>query len=360
MSKYYLGVMCGTSLDSIDISIVKTMGDKFKVFGFSEYVLNQKTKDAINSLKSSNPKKVKNAAFNNRFTNLIIEHIKDVMKKYHLKKNEISGIGYAGITLCHRPDLKKSLYLGDPKMLSAVLSIPVVADFRQTDINVGGQGAPLTGLFHKHLNQSINRDLIYLNLGGFANITIPDGKKIISYDVGPANYLIDGWCRERFDIEFDLSGRLASKGEINFNVLKLMLKDKYFDKKPPKSTGFELFNMNWIKQFLKKKSHISDIDILATLTYLTVITVSNDLNKYKNKPRSIFFYGGGAFNKLMVQGITDLTKLRKVKSLRYGINEKNFEATAFSWLALMRINGVKFAKSSITGSKKSYYLGNIY
>ena len=245
-------------------------------------------------------------------------------------------------------------------MLSAVLSIPVVADFRQTDINVGGQGAPLTGLFHKHLNQSINRDLIYLNLGGFANITIPNGKKIISYDVGPANYLIDGWCRERFDIEFDLSGRLASKGEINFNVLKLMLKDKYFDKKPPKSTGFELFNMNWIKQFLKKKSHISDIDILATLTYLTVITVSNDLNKYKNKPRSIFFYGGGAFNKLMVQGITDLTKLRKVKSLRYGINEKNFEATAFSWLALMRINGVKFAKSSITGSKKSYYLGNIY
>tara|TARA_Y100000389_G_scaffold200082_1_gene239787 strand:- start:3840 stop:4850 length:1011 start_codon:yes stop_codon:yes gene_type:complete len=336
------------------------MGDKFKVFGFSEYVLNQKIKDVINSLKSSNPKKVKNAAFNNRFTNLIIEHIKDVMKKYHLKKNEISGIGYAGITLCHRPDLKKSLYLGDPKMLSAVLSIPVVADFRQTDINVGGQGAPLTGLFHKHLNQSINRDLIYLNLGGFANITIPNGKKIISYDVGPANYLIDGWCRERFDIEFDLSGRLASKGEINFNVLKLMLKDKYFDKKPPKSTGFELFNMNWIKQFLKKKSHISDIDILATLTYLTVITVSNDLNKYKNKPRSIFFYGGGAFNKLMVQGITDLTKLRKVKSLRYGINEKNFEATAFSWLALMRINGVKFAKSSITGSKKSYYLGNIY
>ena len=83
-------------------------------------------------------------------------------------------------------------------------------------------------------------------------------------------------------------------------------------------------------------------------------------NKYKNKPSSIFFYGGGAFNKLMVQGIIDLTKLRKVKSMRYGIHEKNFEATAFSWLALMRLNGVKFAKSSITGSKKSYYLGNIY
>ena len=360
MSKYYLGVMCGTSLDSIDISIVKSMGEKFKVFGFSEYILNQKIKDTINSLKSSNPKKVKDAEFNTRFTNLIIKHIKDVIKKYDLKKNEIAGIGYAGITLCHRPDLKKSLYLGDPKLLSSVLSIPVVADFRQTDINVGGQGAPLTGLFHKYLNQLINTELIYLNLGGFANITIPNGKKIISYDVGPANYLVDEWCRERFDIEFDLSGRLASKGKVDFDVLKLMLKDKYFSKKPPKSTGFELFNMNWIQKFLKKMSYSKDIDILATLTYLTVITVSNDINKYKNKPSSIFFYGGGAFNKLMVQGIIDLTKLRKVKSMRYGIHEKNFEATAFSWLALMRLNDVKFAKSSITGSKKSYYLGNIY
>ena len=100
--------------------------------------------------------------------------------------------------------------------------------------------------------------------------------------------------------------------------------------------------------------------ILATLTYLTVITVSNDSNKYRSKPNSIFFYGGGAFNKLIVQGIIDLTKLKKVKSLRYGINEKNLEATAFAWLASMRINKIKFPKSEITGANKSYYLGNIY
>ena len=79
-----------------------------------------------------------------------------------------------------------------------------------------------------------------------------------------------------------------------------------------------------------------------------------------SKPNSIFFYGGGAFNKLIVQGIIDLTKLKKVKSLRYGINEKNLEATAFAWLALMRINKIKFPKSEITGANKSYYLGNIY
>ncbi|MDC0089144.1 anhydro-N-acetylmuramic acid kinase [Gammaproteobacteria bacterium] len=360
MSKYYLGVMCGTSLDSIDISIINAVGKKFKVFGFKEYQLSQKFKDEINSLKSSNPKNIEVNNFNIKITTLIISQVKNILKKYKLAKRDISAIGYAGITLDHRPDLKKSLYLGNPEMLSSMLSIPVISDFRQTDIDAGGQGAPLTGLFHKHLNTIINKDLIYLNLGGFANVSIPNKLKLMSYDVGPANYLIDIWCREKFDIEFDLNGRLASMGEIDSELLKLMLKDKYFTKKPPKSTGFELFNINWIKKHLKKSSFSRDINILATLTYLTVITVSNEINKYTNKPSSIFFYGGGAFNKLIVQGIIDLTKLKKVKSLRYGIDEKNLEATAFAWLASIRMNKIKFPKSEITGTSKSYYLGNIY
>jgi anhydro-N-acetylmuramic acid kinase len=360
MSKYYLGVMCGTSLDSIDISIINAVGKKFKVFGFKEYQLSQKFKDEINSLKSSKPKNIEVNNFNIKITTLIISHIKNILKKYKLNKSDISAIGYAGITLDHRPDLKKSLYLGDPEILATLLSIPVISDFRQTDIDAGGQGAPLTGLFHKYLNTITNKNLIYLNLGGFANVSIPNKSKLISYDTGPANYLIDAWCREKFDIEFDLNGRLASMGEIDSEVLKLMLKDKYFIKKPPKSTGFELFNLSWIRKYLKKNSFYRDINILSTLTYLTVITVSNDINKYKDKPNSIFFYGGGAFNKLIVQGIIDLTKLKKVKSLRYGIDEKNLEATAFAWLASMRINGIKFPKSEITGSSKSYYLGNIY
>ena len=360
MSKYYLGVMCGTSLDSIDISIISATGKKFKVFGFREYPLSQKFKDKINDLKSAKPKNIEVNNVNIEITNLIISQIKNILAKHKLDKSNISAIGYSGITLCHRPDLKKSLYLGDPQMLSSMLSIPVISDFRQTDIDAGGQGAPLTGLFHKHLNTINNKDIIYLNLGGFANVSIPNKSKLMSYDTGPANYLIDTWCREKFDIEFDLNGRLASMGEIDPELLKLMLKDKYFTKKPPKSTGFELFNMSWIKKYLKKNLFSRDIDILATLTYLTVITVSNDINKYKNRPDAIFFYGGGAFNKLIVQGIIDLTKLNKVKSLRYGIDEKNLEATAFAWLASMRINRVKFPKSEITGTSKSYYLGNIY
>jgi len=226
MSKYYLGIMCGTSLDSIDISIINATGKKFKVFGFREYPLSQKFKDKINDLKSAKPKSIEVNNFNIEITNLIISQIKNILAKHKLNKSNISAIGYSGITLYHRPDLKKSLYLGDPQMLSLVLSIPVISDFRQTDIDAGGQGAPLTGLFHKYLNTITNKNLIYLNLGGFANVSIPNGSKLMSYDTGPANYLIDAWCRERFDIEFDLNGRLASMGEIDHEVLKLMLSIK--------------------------------------------------------------------------------------------------------------------------------------
>ena len=124
MSKYYLGIMCGTSLDSIDISIINAAGKKFKVFGFQEYQLSQKFKNKINGLKSSKPTTTAVNNFNAEITTLIIGQVKNILKKYRLDKSDISAIGYAGITLDHRPDLKKSLYLGNPNIVcSWVVSI---------------------------------------------------------------------------------------------------------------------------------------------------------------------------------------------------------------------------------------------
>ena len=166
------------------------------------------------------------------------------------------------------------------------LKIRVIADFRQTDIDAGGQGAPLTGIFHKYLNKITKKNLTYLNLGGFANITVSDKNKVISYDTGPANYLMDLWCNKKFDMEYDLDGKLASMGNVNTDLLKSMLSEKYFKKKYPKSTGFELFNDDWIEKHLSRISKLSDVDVLSTLAYLTIITVSNELRNFKNKNRT--------------------------------------------------------------------------
>jgi len=99
---------------------------------------------------------------------------------------------------------------------------------------------------------------------------------------------------------------------------------------------------------------------LSTLTYLTILTVSDEIKKYNIKSGSIFIYGGGAFNKLLVNGILDISNKKNLKLLKYGIDEKNLEATAFAWFAFARNNQVEFKKSNITGAKRTYFLGNIY
>ena len=360
MSKYYIGIMCGTSLDSIDISIVSITPKRIKVKGFDEYKLDNKFKTEINLVKQSNNSGVNLEKINRNLTNLIIKQVNHSLDKHELTSEDISAIGFPGITLKHRPDLKISDYIGDPSLLSQKLEILVISDFRQTDINAGGQGAPLAGLFHNYLNSLMKKNLTYLNLGGFANISVLHNKQIISYDTGPANYLIDLWCNKKFDMEYDLDGQLASIGNVNTDLLKMMLNEKYFRKKYPKSTGFEVFNETWIYDHLKKLSTISDIDVLSTLTYLTIITVSRELKNFNNKSTELFIYGGGAFNKLLVNGIIDLTGIKKSNALKNIVDEKNLESTAFAWLAYMRQKEILVNNRNPSKSKKGYLLGNIY
>ena len=360
MSKYYIGIMSGTSLDSIDISIALITGKRISVKFFDEYKLDPVLKDMINDVKknshsSNNLKKVDSSV-----TLLMIKLINQSILKHKLNIKDINAIGFAGITLNHRPDLKTSTFLGDPILLSKKLKIAVISDFRQTDIDAGGQGAPLAGLFHNYLNRIIKKNISYLNLGGFANITVTHQDRTISYDTGPANYLIDLWCDKYFDMEYDIDGRLASMGNINVDLLKSMLKEKYFKKKYPKSTGFELFNESWVCEHLKKVPKINDLDVLATLTYLTVISVSNELKKFKHNKCKLFIYGGGSFNKILTNGILDLSGIKQTQDLNNIVNEKNLEATAFAWLAYMRQQEMEVTNMNSAKSKKSYLLGNIY
>ena len=357
MSEYYLGIMCGTSLDSIDVSIVKMENSRLKVMGFEEYKINDNLKKKINKQKKLNKA---NKKLDYEVSAIISSYIKKILKKYTIKLNQVMGIGFPGITLNHNPKNKTSTYIGAPKEISNLTSIPVVSDFRQTNIKAGGQGAPLTGFFHQYINKQSKKNTSFVNLGGFANITIKSMGKVFSYDTGPANYLIDSWCREKFNISYDKGGKLAQKGEIHLGFLKSMLQDKFFKKKPPKSTGFESFNYNWILKHLKKFNNIKKLDVLATLTYLTISTISCELNKDRGRSKMVYLYGGGAKNLTITDGIKSLTRHKQLKSLGYGITKKNFESVAFAWFTIQRINNKKFQKSKITGVIKSHYLGNIY
>ncbi len=357
MSEYYLGTMCGTSLDSFDVSILKTSKTNFKVIGFQSFRIGDALKK---KLRNQIQKKTINSKLDHELSEYISKCIKKIIASYEIKKRDIGAIGYCGITLYHDPARKKSIFMGNPKAIKELTGIDVVSNFRKSDIDSGGQGAPLTGYFQKYLTKLFKRKLVFLNLGGFANIMIWKKNQPISYDTGPANYLIDTWCRTKFKKPFDRSGNLARKGEINHKLLTFMMRDHYFKIKPPKSTGFERFNLKWIEKHTKKITNTKDIDVLTTLTYLTISSVSIELNKSSGKNSLIYIYGGGVKNKTLTEGILDQVNMSRLEKLSNGLNEDNFESSCFAWLAFSRINRNIFIKSKITGRVKNSVLGDIY
>ena len=358
MSEYYIGIMCGTSLDSLDISLVRFKNRNLLVKSFHTYLFTTSLKRKI--IKSKDLKKV-SISTQNDISKFISECIVKTIRKNKLSQSDIHGIGYPGITLNHDPKRKTSTYMGDPNIIKSSLNIPLVADFRQCDIKSGGEGAPLTGYFHGFLNKKLSKKISFLNLGGFANISIHKAGKVISYDTGPANYLIDNWCKRKFQKDFDKNGNLAKKGAIDYQLLKRMTSDSFFKKNHPKSTGFEKFNIKWLERQVRLTGYkISNRDILTTLTYFTITTVAQELNKDSLREKKIYIYGGGVNNQMIIDGILSSIKHRRVNKMNFGITEKNLEATAFAWLTYKRIKGQKIFSSTITGKRSPNLLGNIY
>lgn len=358
MSEYYIGIMCGTSLDSLDVSLVRFESRDLSVKSFDTYLFNASLKRKI--IRSKDLKKV-SLSTQNEISKFISECVIKTIKRNKLHQSDIHGIGYPGITLNHDPKKKTSTYMGNPYTIRSSLDIPLVADFRQCDIESGGQGAPLTGYFHEFLIKKLNKKVSFLNLGGFANISIHKAGKIISYDTGPANYLIDNWCKKKFQKDFDRNGNLAKKGKIDYHLLNRMTSDSFFKKSHPKSTGFERFNIEWLEKHVKLTGYkITNEDVLTTLTYLTITTVAQELNKDNSVEKKLFIYGGGVNNQTIVDGVLSSIKHRRVKKMNFGISEKNLEATAFAWLSYKRIKGQKISSSMITGKKLPSLLGNIY
>ena len=280
--------MCGTSLDSFDISVASFHNGKLKVLGFKSFKLEEGLKKEIQKCKTYPQNHKAHKKTNKTLSIKVISSIKKTLSEYKIDKSDVAGIGFPGITLEHKPKNKKSTYLGDPSMIAAETSIAVIADFRQSDIDAGGQGAPLTAFFHNFLNQKRKDFITFINLGGFANITLKSGKKIMAFDTGTANYLMDLWCRKKFNKDFDSGGKLALKGNVQPKLLQQLLNNKYFKLKPPKSTGFEDFNWDWLKGHLLKFKNINRFDVLSTLAYFTIITIINEINKYK--PKSKYLY----------------------------------------------------------------------
>ena len=357
MPEYYIGIMCGTSLDSLDFSLCCFEKVK-KIKTFKSYRINSKLKDKINLCKTKPNNYSLFCSTDKEVTNFIMDCLAKFIIFSKIKK--IKAIGYPGITLVHKPNKCLSKTLGNPKVIAKEFGIKVIGDFRLSDMKAGGQGAPLAPYFHEYISIKGKPFVNILNLGGFANWTFKSDNKLIAYDTGPANYLIDLISNKYFKMPYDKNGQFARKGKVNNDALLAMLSDKYFDQEIPKSTGFEKFNLKWFKKFQDKFKLTNKNTMISTVTQLTIISISDAINSSHLDSPYIYFAGGGSKNTYIKKEILKRTGLIEKKSIPGSFDYKNLESSAFAWLAMIRNQGRLISKGYLTGANFSRKLGIIY
>ena len=359
-SKILIGTMSGTSLDGIDIALTKIHKNKISVLDFLHVNYPSRLKENI--LKLHFPEKnelEKSFLLSNELAILTGKGINRLLLKNNLSAKHIKGVGYHGQTIRHRPDKGYSSQIGNADLLSEITNLTVVSNFRNRDIAAKGQGAPLVPAFHKALFFSKLKNRVILNIGGISNITyLPKNGPIIGFDCGPGNILMDHWIKLNRNLNFDKNGNWAKKGQVIDGLLKYFLKDKFFNKLPPKSSGRDLFNLDWIKKGIKK--NYSPEDIQRTLIELTATSIIDSIKKNCSGTNEIYLCGGGAKNVYLIEILKTKTNLSIKTTGDLNLPEQQVEAVAFAWLANQTLDK-KFNNSpDVTGAKGFRVLGSIH
>lgn len=366
-----LGLMSGTSADGLDIAICDVQGKNNIVFlaGYSfPYPdnLHREISELQVSITAKNVASVQIQALDNRIASFAAQACKDVIKRSTISQSDIQAIANHGQTILHQPSADKpfSLQIGNAKDIANALNITVISDFRTTDIETGGQGAPLIPAFHQAVFQQYAPCNI-VNIGGIANITSLDSdpNKILGFDIGPGNTLLDQWNKQHKKTTFDKNGDWARSGNCNNTLLNELLNEPYFSEPHPKSTGQDLFNLAWLNQKIKTLPNYQTInakDIQRTLSELTASSISNAIQSLNQETRPLYLCGGGVHNTHLVKQIkASLPKAQVSNTQDIGIHPDWVEAMGFAWLGYCRLNQINSNIPKVTGATRSVSLGTI-
>jgi anhydro-N-acetylmuramic acid kinase len=289
-----------------------------------------------------------------------------LLDKAGIQAREVTAIGSHGQTVWHHParDKPESIQLGNPQRIADLTGIQTVGHFRQADLNMGGQGAPLAPLLHAALMKPEDGIRAILNLGGIANISLLNATgTAVGYDTGPGNCLLDAWIRKHKSCDYDESGQWAAGGEVDPHLLELLLSDAYFSLRPPKSTGVEYFNLHWLQERLDERKPdqlaASFRDIQATLSELTAQSIATAVKK--TTANELLICGGGTRNNDLLRRIRRLLPNIRVDTTAIcGIDPDWMEGILFAWLARERLAGRPQDTRCITGAREPVLLGTVF
>jgi anhydro-N-acetylmuramic acid kinase len=346
-----LGLMSGTSLDGIDVALVRSDGEALvqrgpaRTYGYGsdqQDLLKNAIADAvILADRSARPGRLAEAE--RALTEWHVQAVESFCREAGLTASEIDVIGFHGQTVIHRPELRLTVQLGDGPLLARRTGCRVVFDMRAADVAAGGQGAPLVPAYHRALAASLpKRPVAFLNIGGVANVTwIGADGGLLAFDTGPGNALLNDWCLKRIGEPFDEGGRLAASGQVDRAALAQLLGHCYFEDRPPKSLDRNSFAGISL-------DHLSDADGAATLLAFTRASVLQARDWFPEEPRLWVVCGGGRRNVALMDGFPGRGTLF-LTAEEAGFDGDSMEAEAWAYLAVRSLKGLPLTFPRTTG-----------
>lgn len=360
-SELFIGLMSGTSLDGVDAVILELSSQQNQILqtGFEPYPLAQR--DRLLALHHPSDDELHLTALaGNELAALYAKAVNDVLAKAGIDRQRISAIGCHGQTIRHRPEAGYTLQIGNAALLAELTGITVVSDFRSRDIAAGGQGAPLVPAFHQAVFGTTGLNRVILNIGGIANVTaLPAEGRVRGFDTGPGNLLMDAWASHHLGERYDAGGTWASSGQLIEPLLASLLAEPFFDLPPPKSTGRDLFNLQWLTSRLDQDYAAANVQ--RTLLELSMRSIAQAIRRFCGAADEVYVCGGGAHNTALLQGLRDQLPDSAIHLTdRLGIAADWVEAAAFAWLAHRALQRAPGNLPEVTGAKGERILGAVY
>lgn len=356
--------MSGTSLDGIDAGLVDINENQVRLIAFHYQAFQDDIREKIQRI--SQPGQLilleNYGRLDTQLGCLLAEAALVLLDKAKIPASAIKAIGSHGQTVYHAPEGKHgfSLQIGDPNRIAEITGITTISDFRRRDIAVGGQGAPLVPAFHQAVFADSNNTTSIINIGGIANISILRGTQILGFDTGPGNTLMDYWCQQNLNKNFDTNGDWGNSGCVNSELLSTLLNDAYFLQLPPKSTGKEYFSPAWLNSKITCYPNCRPEDVQATLCRLTADTIAKAILEHAADSKQILLCGGGIHNRQLISMLSHSLPMPLLSTADFGIDPDHVEAIAFAWLARQTLNNLPGNLCSVTGAKTPVILGGIY
>ena len=385
------GIMSGTSADGIDVALVRIREPfsgkgrrkaaspvrvRCQLLGHAHFAYPKAVRRTVLAAMNAQRANVADLArLNFLLAELYADAVRATQRKFLIRADLI---GCHGQTLYHQGEAKPFLgrrvavtwQSGEGAVLAARVGVPVVSDFRPADMAAGGKGAPLVPFLDYLLYRDEKIGRIVQNIGGIANLTAilagASPAKVIAFDTGPGNMVIDAVTEQLFGKAYDRDGQIAASGTIVEKVLVSVLRGRFFQRKPPKTAGREEFGKEFARDFLKRCGRAAKEDVVATATALTARSIADAIRRFVMKGKGSYgelvVSGGGANNPTLLAMLANELRPFGVSlrlSEEFGLPSAAKEAAAFALLAYETWHRRPSNIPSATGAKRPALLGKI-